>query len=178
MQLIEHFDSTVYSFVAKYITKNLTVFMKIISYSASWQGLIIISVIVFLTLMKFKKAYTVYGKIIFINLAASSILNETLKAIFRRERPDILRLTEAVGFSFPSGHSMVGLSFYGLLMYFSYKNSKNIYSKLLTIILFSTLIILIGISRVYLGVHYGSDVLAGFLVGAAWLSIFIWKLSI
>ena len=107
-----------------------------------------------------------------LNLAIVSVLNEAFKVIFHRERPDILRLVEAGGFSFPSGHSMISMSFYGFIAYLFYANMKSRW-KYLIISMFSVIILLIGISRIYLGVHYASDVLAGFSAGLTWLAIFV-----
>lgn len=77
-----------------------------------------------------------------------------------------------VGYSFPSGHSMVSMAFYGFLIYLIYNNIKNKYIKWILICSLSILIILIGISRIYLGVHYTSDVLAGFLLSISYLVIY------
>lgn len=95
-----------------------------------------------------------------------------LKNTLKRPRPIDYRLIEETGYSFPSGHSMASMAFYGLLIYLIYRNVKNKYLKWTLICLLSVLIILIGISRIYLGVHYTSDVLAGFLVSLSYLIIY------
>ncbi len=77
------------------------------------------------------------------------------------------------GYSLPSGHSMVSLAFYGLIIYFIYKNIENKHIKWTLIAVLSLLIVFIGISRIYLGVHYTSDVLAGFLLAIPYLIIYI-----
>lgn len=77
------------------------------------------------------------------------------------------------GYSLPSGHSMVSMAFYGYLIYLIYRHINNKYIKWSLITLLSLLIISIGISRIYLGVHYTSDVLAGFLVAISYLIIYI-----
>lgn len=111
--------------------------------------------------------------IIAVNLVASSVFTEVFKLVFHRPRPEIHELIEIGGFSFSSGHSMIGISFYGLLLYLFYRNTENKYKKILIAAFFSLLILSIGISRVYLGVHYASDVIAGFSAGLAWLAIFL-----
>ena len=83
------------------------------------------------------------------------------------------RIIEETGYSFPSGHSMVSMAFYGYLIYLIYIYVKNKYLKCTLIVLLSILICTIGISRIYLGVHYTSDVLGGFLISISYLVIYI-----
>ena len=96
-----------------------------------------------------------------------------LKNILQRPRPTEYRIIEETGYSFPSGHSMVSMAFYGYLIYLIYKYVKNKYVKWISITLLGILICLIGISRIYLGVHYTSDVLGGFLISISYLIIYI-----
>ena len=107
-----------------------------------------------------------------INLILSTMLNLMLKNIVERPRPIGYRLIDETGYSFPSGHSMISAAFYGLIIYFIWKNVKNIKLKYISCILLALLILLIGISRIYLGVHYASDVLGGFTISIAYLIIF------
>ena len=102
-----------------------------------------------------------------------TILNQILKRILQRPRPTEFRIIEETGYSFPSGHSMVSMAFYGYLIYLIYKYAKNKYIKWALITLLSILICSIGISRIYLGVHYTSDVLGGFLISVSYLIIYI-----
>lgn len=130
--------------------------------------------IVFLTLVlivaiKNKKI----GLSIFSNLFFVTVLNQLLKRILQRPRPTEFRIVEETGYSFPSGHSMVSMAFYGYLIYLIYKYVKNKYIKWSLITLLSILICSIGVSRIYLGVHYTSDVLAGFLISISYLIIYI-----
>jgi membrane-associated phospholipid phosphatase len=105
-------------------------------------------------------------------IAVGSIsLNEVLKFLFNRPRPVVPHLVEATGLSFPSGHAMVSASFYGLLIYLVWINVKPLGWRLFFSGLLLALIILIGFSRVYLRVHYASDVLAGFAGGFLWLIV-------
>lgn len=129
--------------------------------------LIILTITLFI-LIKNKKI----GLSIILNLIVITGLNQILKYILQRPRPTEYRLIEETGFSFPSGHSMVSMAFYGYLIYLIYKYVKNKDLKLISIVLLSILICSIGISRIYLGVHYTSDVLGGFLISLSYLIVY------
>jgi undecaprenyl-diphosphatase len=165
------FDNSIYKFVASFITEDMTDFMKVLSNCGSGVVLALISVIIIIVVHKSKK-YAFYGWMIGANLITCSVLDEVFKVIFHRERPDILRLIDITGYSFPSGHSMIGLCFYGYLAYILWVNMKSRWRYPL-VLLSVALIIAIGISRIYLGVHYASDVIGGFSAGLAWLTVFI-----
>lgn len=113
------------------------------------------------------------GISIITNLGIVTILNQIIKFIMQRPRPTEFRIIEETGYSFPSGHSMVSLAFYGYLIYLIYKYINNKHLKRTLIIILSVLICIIGVSRIYLGVHYTSDVLGGFLISLAYLIIYI-----
>lgn len=113
------------------------------------------------------------GLSIISNIVIITILNQLLKRILQRPRPTEFRIVEETGYSFPSGHSMVSMAFYGYLIYLIYRYIKNKYVKWILITILSILICLIGISRIYLGVHYTSDVLGGFLISISYLVVYI-----
>ena len=113
------------------------------------------------------------GLSIISNIVIITVLNQLLKRILQRPRPTEFRIVEETGYSFPSGHSMVSMAFYGYLIYLIYKYIKNKYVKWTLITILSILICLIGISRIYLGVHYTSDVLGGFLLSISYLVVYI-----
>ena len=92
-----------------------------------------------------------------------------LKQIVQRPRPDGFRLIAESGYSFPSGHSMVSMAFFGLLAWMVWTYEKDRTMRLIWCALFSLVIVMVGVSRIYLGVHYASDVLAGFCVSLLWL---------
>ena len=107
-----------------------------------------------------------------LNLILQSLLNVLLKNILQRPRPTEYRIIDESGYSFPSGHSMASMAFYGFLIYLIYKNIENKKIKYIAISMLSILIVAIGISRIYLGVHYTSDVIAGFLVSIFYLILY------
>lgn len=157
-------DTIGYNIVSNLISDKLTPLVKMVTWFGSATCLILLTVILFV-IIKNKKA----GLLIGTNLVIITILNQTLKTLLQRPRPTGFRIINETGYSFPSGHSMISMAFYGLLIYLIYKNVKNKYLKFTLIIILFILIISIGLSRIYLGVHYTSDVLAGFLLSIAYL---------
>lgn len=151
-------------------TPALTTFMKLIT-KLSDTGMIIILAIILSLLFIFKWKKPKVAKLIPYSLIMVTSMNQILKFIFQRERPIGYRLIEIGGYSFPSGHSMVSMAFYGLLIYIICHYVENKYLKNSLIILNILIIIFIGISRVYLGVHYLSDVLTGYSISVIYLLI-------
>lgn len=157
-----------YKLVSTFLISDFaTPIAKVITNFGGAVFLIIVTVVLFIAIKNRK-----IGASIFANLVIITALNQLIKAILQRPRPDEFRIVEASGYSFPSGHSMVSMAFYGYLIYLIYKYVKNKYIKWTSIILLSILICLIGISRIYLGVHYTSDVLGGFLISISYLVIY------
>ncbi len=166
---IEKLDIFGYNIISEHlITERVTPVAKIITQFGGAMILTSIAIIL-LILIKDRKI----GILIWINLIISTLLNQILKHIVQRPRPIEFRIIDESGYSFPSGHSMVSTAFYGFLIYLIYKNVKNKYLRNSLMIILSILIILIGTSRIYLGVHYTSDVIAGFLISISYLIIFI-----
>ena len=157
-----------YNIVSKYLISDFTIpLVKGITKLGGPVFLISISTIIFIVIQDKK-----IGLCIWANLGIATILNQMLKHIFQRPRPTEYMIINEAGYSFPSGHSMVSMAFYGYLIYLIYKYVKNKYIKWTLIVLLSILICSIGISRIYLGVHYASDVLAGFMISLSYLTLF------
>lgn len=102
---------------------------------------------------------------------SSLLLMFTLKRLFNRKRPLLPLLQPAAGLSFPSGHALMSSTFYGLLIYIISHSIKNRPVKQTAIVLLVSLIVAIGFSRIYLRVHYASDVVAGYITGLLWLIV-------
>ena len=162
-------DITFYNILRKYFIKDsITPYMKIITNFGGATCLITITILL-LILIKNKKI----GLITLTNLVLITILNQILKIVLKRPIPTEFRIINETGYSFPSGHSMISMAFYGLLIYLIYKKIKNKYLKATLIIILLLLILAIGISRIYLGVHYVSDVIGGFLISMSYLIVYI-----
>lgn len=103
-------------------------------------------------------------------ISLSSLSNIVLKRAINRDRPSLDQLISVSTLSYPSGHAMSAMAFYGFLIYLNIRLASSWWLKLAVFIVLGLLIFLIGISRIYLGVHYPSDVLAGYVGGLIWVT--------
>lgn len=110
---------------------------------------------------------------LFVSMVGASAIVVGLKYFFERPRPDVATLVTESGYSFPSGHGVLALAFWGVLLYFSIQRVSSQHARRALLVCGSVFIILIGFSRVYLGVHWPSDVAASFLLGVAWLALVV-----
>jgi len=167
------FDNAVYDLVSGFMTDSMTQFMRFITYCGSEWTISVLTVIfpVFVFVFRKKRFYRL-SLAATANIALGALFNEILKHLFLRARPDLTQLAKVSGYSFPSGHSMNSMIFYGFFVYIIIKSMKH-RSKYFIAGALGLLVFMIGISRIYLGVHYASDVLAGFIIGFAWLMLFI-----
>lgn len=162
-----YLDSFIYSFISKFINTKLTNIIKYLTYIGS--AIAVIGITLF-TLIYFKnKKYALYMSI---DLICITIIQLILKNIFSRSRPVDINLIEETGYSFPSGHSLTSMAFYGFIIYLIYKSKLSKKSKYIFIILFILLILITGVSRIYLGVHYFTDVIGGFTFSIFYLIIY------
>lgn len=158
-----------YKIISTFLISNFTIpIAKFITNFGGAIFLIVVTIVLFILIKNKKIRLSIFS-----NLVIITILNQLLKRILQRPRPTEYRIIEETGYSFPSGHSMISMAFYGYLIYLIYKYVKNKYIKWISIVLLSILICAIGISRIYLGVHYTSDVLGGFLISISYLIIYI-----
>ena len=156
-------DKIVIDFFTNARTDFLTVIMKTFSFIGSFYGISVI-ILLFYILKKDN-----VSKLLLKHTIIITILNNILKFIFQRERPPFPMVKEN-SFSFPSGHSMIGTFVFGFFVIYIIKNKNlSILKKLILSIICILLCIGIIVSRLYLGVHYFTDVLAGALLSLLYL---------
>lgn len=150
----------------------LTKFFKVFTHIGSFYTLAVMALIgvVLLFFVFKKKRLAIFTGGCF---ACVCVANFVIKQIVRRARPEHLMIIEETGYSFPSGHAMMTFAFFALLIYVVYKYVKNKPLKIILTVLFSLLIISVSFSRIYLGVHYFTDILAGWLITFAIVVTFI-----
>ncbi len=156
------FDESIYNFLYSLRSTGMDLFMKTITQFGNTIPVIIITLLIMILLSKKKDMFLVGFNTI---ITVSS--NQILKHIICRPRPSHLRLISEGGYSFPSGHAMISICLYGLLIYLVNKFIKNKILKVLLTVLLMLIIICIGLSRIYVGVHYPSDILGGYLLSLA-----------
>ena len=170
------FDERAFSFIAGHVSNIHTNIMEFFTFLGTHTFLIPANLLLtgwFLFIQKRR-----WNSIKIPAVALSSlVLMFLLKLIFHRERPLAPLLQAAKGFSFPSGHALMSVTFYGLLIFIAWQHITQIWLRWLISIMLGLLILIIGLSRVYLRVHYASDVLAGFCVGIVWLLLSLWILG-
>ncbi|SHJ74177.1 undecaprenyl-diphosphatase [Hymenobacter daecheongensis DSM 21074] len=166
------FDARAFHWARHLLGENTGGWVQGVTFLASrnWiAGLALLLIGYFLVLRRHRW----YSLLVPVVALGSITLNLLLKSTYQRARP-LLPLVSASGLSFPSGHAMISASFYGLLIYLAQTHIRRhpVLRRGLTALLV-VLILLIGLTRVYLRVHYASDVLAGFAAGLVWLVVAI-----
>ncbi|RFU70627.1 PAP2 family protein [Peribacillus saganii] len=170
---IVDFDRTIITYVQGFETPILTSIMKFFTFIGGTIPIVLISLIVLFILHKVLKHRS--ELILFVAvIAGANLLFVSLKLLFRRARPDLHRLIEAANYSFPSGHATVAFALYGVLTFILWRHISTCFGRTTLIILSIIMIFFIGISRIYLGVHYPSDVIAGYFISSFWLTFAIW----
>ena len=175
--VLEHengFDQNIFHAISFLVSPSMTRLMETITFFGSSDFIFpayVVLVIYYLIKRKIKPALDIS----LIGLGTTGILN-LLKYIFQRQRPLDPLIRDVTGFSFPSGHSFASFTFFGLIIYILWKTGiKKPFKILLSIVLF-LFAALIAFSRVYLRVHYPSDVIAGFCLSIIWLMLSLWIL--
>lgn len=165
---IKTFDASVTEEVTSYRQPILTDYFTTVTYIGDVYGYaVVLALTIIISRLVFKRwKYVV--QISFV-LVLSAISNLILKRFFDRARPEAEHLVVVKTLSYPSGHAMSAMAFYGFVIYLFYKYIKNPFLKILAILLTGILILSIGVSRIYLGVHFPSDIIGGFIAGFIWV---------
>jgi len=163
-----HSDHWVQQIVGKVVTPWLTIMMKGITFLGSKNFIWGIGVLIFVYLLLKKECWYIFPLVIGIGGAENII--SFLKDFFHRPRPTP-QIVPAAGYSFPSGHAFYAMLAYGFMIFLTWKLIRNSGLRRLIFILCPLVILLIGLSRIYLGVHWLTDVLGGYCAGYSWLLI-------
>lgn len=172
----EEFDQAIFDYLEQYVTPANNKIMKTITFFGTHEFLIPanLALIAYFLFIQKHKWYSIKIPAIAIS---SLLMMFGLKKLFGRERPPIPLLEEAKGLSYPSGHALMSMTFYGLIIYIIWHSVKNPTLRWTLISILLVWIFLIGFSRIYLRVHYPTDVMAGFAMGFLWLVTSIWMLK-
>jgi undecaprenyl-diphosphatase len=170
---VKSFDQSIISVVQGMESPGLTSFMKFFTFIGTGLPIVLITLLIVLLL------YFVLGHrrelLLLISVViVSALLNVILKLLFHRERPTLHRLVEQTGLSFPSGHAMAAFTLYAILVFLLWRHTSSYMGKIILVIAGSIMIALIGISRIYLGVHYPSDVIGGYFASGCLVFMAIW----
>jgi len=170
------FDESVFAFLDHFVSERNNKLMLFFTFLGTHNFLIPANLVLIAYFLFIKKHKWYSIKVPAIALTSLGLMFG-LKYLFGRPRPDVPLIFHAEGLSFPSGHALFSISFYGLLIYIIYKMVANQWLKWTLISFLFVLAMIIGFSRVYLRVHYATDVIAGFCVGFLWLVFAIWLLN-
>ncbi len=159
LNLTSDLDTFIYNIIIKMQSDSVTQIFKAITFLASTKFILCLNIIALIIYIIKKRGYLL---LIPVNSIFSIVSNNLIKFLIKRPRPNVLRLVTETNYSYPSGHAMISVLFYGTII--TLLNRNNIkYRKIINIILM-LIILLVGVSRIYLGVHYASDIIGGYLI--------------
>lgn len=161
--MTQAFDDWVYGWVSQTIVPPFTEVLKIVTFGGEVYVMIGVCVLLLIIPPITKKV----GIPVSISMVCAIGISYLFKHVFSRPRPNILRLIEETGFSFPSAHALLSASLYIMLMILVCKYLKSNIAKIVLVPVLSIVLFAVGFSRVYLGVHYATDIIGGWLIGFA-----------
>jgi len=183
MDLIRQLDFSTLNFAEKIRTPFLTTFFKAVTFMGEWYFVlgILISISLFFIIKKTSRFRLVARRNLDVFILWPITIGGfgatfVLKEIFHRSRPLGALVTESSP-SFPSTHAMFSIAFYAFIFYLLALNAKSRFSKYLLISAVFLVPVFLGFSRLYLGVHYLSDVLAGYAIGDVWFLIGVYGIK-
>lgn len=169
------FDDRVFDAIRPWVTQAHTNIMLVITFLGSQNFLLPANILLILYYLFVRDNKQTAFQITTISVTSVAVMF-SIKVLLQRQRPLVPLISKAHGYSFPSGHTFTSVTFYGMLAYIAYRNIKNVYLRWAVIISLTLFVMLVGFSRVYLRLHYASDVIAGFCLGLIWLILAKWVL--
>ncbi|TYB71818.1 phosphatase PAP2 family protein [Bizionia gelidisalsuginis] len=167
-EILGQYDSAITQSILLWRSSGLTEYFIFVTHIGGIYGyLVVFSLATFLLFITFKNWHYVFQLSIVMILALSS--NVIIKEMVNRSRPDLEHLVMVKTLSYPSGHAMTAMAFYGFIIFLTYQFKINGFLKFVIITVLTTLIISIGLSRIYLGVHFPSDIIGGYIAGFIWV---------
>ena len=166
---LQIYDTFLYNLITFRICDGFTYFYKIVTFLGSTEFIVFLCLLFLILFIILKKKN--YGLIIIGVVVISTIVNNLIKVLVMRERPNVLSFVTEHSYSFPSGHTMAAVSLYGILLYLLLKSNLNKIMKVIFSIILILVQILVALSRVYLGAHFMSDIIGAFIMSIILLII-------
>ena len=165
---ITSLDNNSSLWVHSFATAPLDAFFNAVSNAGGPVGVVALTIASFALLLWHKHRRDAWRLVIVV--VGGAILNQVLKLLFHRSRPDLWPAAHVVGFSFPSGHATLAFCLFGMFIWLGWRHFTSTPARVGWAALLSLLILLVGLSRIYLGAHFLSDVVAGYLSAGVWLA--------
>lgn len=163
-------DRLIQAYIHNFTSPELTTAMFALSFIGSWKIMLPATAAIFSWFLS--KGSQRDALVWVLSVAGGAAINVVLKLWFQRERPSVpWALAHESSYSLPSGHSVTAVVFYGAIALLAYRRFKGRPTTVLIIVAAVFMILGIGLSRIYLGVHFPTDVAAGYLVGTIWLGV-------
>lgn len=165
-------DDIIFEWITSRVTPQRTKIMRVVTFLGNYEFLLPANLVLIAVLLYFKQKRSAW-RVAAIALTSLG-LKLLLKLLFHRVRPDNPMIEGITNFSFPSGHASMGVSFYGVLIWLAIRNIKHKAWRIFTVLSLIFIILMIGFSRIYLRVHYTTDVIAGLCLGSLWVCFCLW----
>lgn len=167
--VVERIDAIVHQRTPMWTSADATLFFRFVT--TLGDPPVLIGIVVVLAVWLWRSGHRVWATYLTITCGLGGLLNLLLKSLFERARPDVAQaLRDATGYSFPSGHSMGSMVVYAAICWLSVRILPSWRKDSSAVAIAATLILAIGVSRIYLGVHWFSDVVGGFAAGLGWVA--------
>lgn len=169
-------DVAIQQFIINQRADSFNEFFKLFTSLGDTKAMIAWTIITAIIFFAIKHYFYAIG--IIFSVAIAELISFIIKNVIERDRPpELLSLISADSPSFPSGHTIAAITFWGFLIYVFYKTIQNKFWRNILILICALIIIAAGFTRIYLGVHWPSDIIAGYILGGAWILIVIKRIE-